>query len=180
MMLQRLTVVLLLALLGACASGPGMQAPVSTSSPSASRGTVLPRPTPPEEQAPAATSSPAYIPQPVRIEPPQPPVSRPPVPDYTPLPAPERQPDPATPASALLSSVDEAMAAGDLERAAAISERALRISPRDPWLWFRLASIRYQQRQYSEAEGFARRALSFAGSDRELATQINQLLGQIP
>jgi tetratricopeptide (TPR) repeat protein len=79
----------------------------------------------------------------------------------------------------LLASVDQAMAAGDLERAAALSERALRISPRDAYLWYRLANIRYAQRQYSDAEGFARRALSFAGSNRELTQQINQLLAQV-
>jgi tetratricopeptide (TPR) repeat protein len=71
------------------------------------------------------------------------------------------------------------MAEGDLERAAALSERALRISPRDAYLWYRLANIRYVQRQYSEAEGFARRALSFAGNDSALTQQINQLLSQL-
>jgi len=171
MMFQRLTVVLLLALLSACATGTVSRAPVSTSTPVAVRGGV----TEPIAQ-PQAVPQPVYIPEAVRSEP----APRPSVPDSVPLPAPERAPAPATPASTLLSSVDEAMLAGDLERAAAISERALRITPRDPWLWFRLASIRYQQRQYSDAEGFARRALSFAGNDRELSAQINQLLRQMP
>jgi outer membrane biosynthesis protein TonB len=171
-MLHRLTLVLLLGSLGACASGAGVRAPVSTSAP------AVVRESPEPSAAPVATPVPVEIPEPVRVQPQ--PVPRPSVPEPAPLPAPERAPEPATPASALLSSVDEAMAAGDLERAAAISERALRISPRDPWLWFRLASIRYQQRQYSDAEGFARRALSFAGNDRALTAQINQLLSQLP
>ena len=173
MMFQRITVVLLLTLLSACATGTVSRAPVSTSTPVAVRGGV----TAPVAQ-PEAEPQPVYIPEPVRVEPT--PAPRPSVPDIAPLPAPDRAPEPATPSSALLSSVDEAMLAGDLERAAAISERALRITPRDPWLWFRLASIRYQQRQYSDAEGFARRALSFAGNDRELSAQINQLLSQMP
>lgn len=171
-MLHRMTPVLLLSLLSACATGNVVRAPVSTSAPAVVNESSQPAP------EPVATPSAVTIPAPVRVEPQ--PAPRPPVPEPTPLPAPERSPDPATPASALLASVDEAMAAGDLERAAAISERALRISPRDPWLWFRLASIRYQQRQYSEAEGFARRALSFAGNDRSLTAQINQLLSQLP
>ena len=173
MMFQRLTVVLMLTLLSACATGTVTQAPVSTSTPVAIRGGVV-DPVP----APETMPEPAYIPEPLRNEPS--PTPRPSVPDIAPLPSPERAPDPATPASTLLSSVDDAMLAGDLERAAAISERALRITPRDPWLWFRLASIRYQQRHYSDAEGFARRALSFAGNDRELTAQINQLLRQMP
>ncbi|MDP2141498.1 MAG: tetratricopeptide repeat protein [Gammaproteobacteria bacterium] len=97
---------------------------------------------------------------------------RPIVPVYT-------QPQQAgTPASALLASVDAAIAEGELERAAALAERALRISPRDAYLWYRLADIRYQQERYSDAAGFAQRALSFAGSDRELTREINGLLAR--
>jgi len=84
-----------------------------------------------------------------------------------------------SPASALLASVDTAMAEGELERAAALAERALRISPRDGYLWYKLASIRYQQARYSDAVGFAQRALSFAGTDRILSDASNTLLGMI-
>ena len=83
-----------------------------------------------------------------------------------------------TPASALMASVDAAIAGGELERAAALAERALRISPRDAYLWYRLADIRYQQERYSDAAGFAQRALSYAGSDRELTREINGLLAR--
>jgi tetratricopeptide (TPR) repeat protein len=162
-MILRLPVLLSLAILGACASS-GPQAPVTTSSPAVVR-----------ETAPAATSAPIITsPEPIRVEP----APRPSTPE--PEPAPQQRPsEPATPSSTLLASVDQAIAAGDLERAAALSERALRISPRDAYLWYRLANIRYVQRQYSEAEGFARRALSFAGNDRDLTQQINQLLTQV-
>lgn len=80
------------------------------------------------------------------------------------------------PAMALLASAESAIAAGDLERAAALCERALRITPRDGYLWYRLAAIHYQQQKYDEATGFARRALSFAGSDQALTQDINVLL----
>lgn len=162
-MMLRIPALLSLSILAACASS-GPQAPVSTSSPAITT-----------ETAPVARSAPIITaPEPIRVEP----APRPSTPE--PEPAPQQRPaEPATPASTLLASVDQAMAAGDLERAAALSERALRISPRDAYLWYRLANIRYVQRQYSEAEGFARRALSFAGNDRELTQQINQLLAQV-
>ena len=80
-------------------------------------------------------------------------------------------PEPASPVSSLLASADAAIAAGEFEQAAAICERALRISPRDGHVWYRLASIRYQQQRYSEAQGLAQRALSFAGTDRTLVRE---------
>ncbi|MDP2128772.1 MAG: tetratricopeptide repeat protein, partial [Pseudohongiella sp.] len=145
-MMLRVSVLLSLSALSACVTY-SPQAPVSTSTPAVVT-----------ESAPVATSAPVITsPEPIRVEP----TPRPTTP--APEAIPPRRTEPATPASTLLASVDEAMAAGDLERAAALSERALRISPRDAYLWYRLANIRYVQRQYSEAEGFARRALSFAG-----------------
>ena len=86
---------------------------------------------------------------------------------------------PATASSTLLAGVDAAIAEGDLERAAALCERALRINPRDGLLWYRLASVRAQQGRVSEAEGFARRALSFSSGDATLTQQINTLLGSL-
>lgn len=100
-----------------------------------------------------------------------------------PLPAPDEPASPppappATPSSTLLASVQAAITAGDLERGAALSERALRISPRDAQLWYQLAIIRYRQNRMDEAAGTARRALSFVGNDQILRRQINLLLQQ--
>ena len=105
-----------------------------------------------------------------------------------PAPAPNPQTPPALPlllprdssgpAASLLASVDQAMAAGELERASALCERALRISPRDGYLWYRLANIHYQQQDYAEATGFARRALSYAGSNQDLVKASNTLIEQ--
>jgi tetratricopeptide (TPR) repeat protein len=94
-------------------------------------------------------------------------------------PAPSAPSAPATASSTLLAGVDSAIAEGDLERAAALCERALRINPRDAMFWYRLASIRAQQGRPNEAEGFARRALSFAGNDASLSQQINALLREL-
>jgi hypothetical protein len=106
----------------------------------------------------------------------QPPVLMPSAPEDSVGPEDVRPASPATPSSTLLAAVDAAVAVGDLERAAALCERALRISPRDGYLWLRLATIRAQQGRRSEAAGFARRALSFATTDVDLENQINGLL----
>ena len=148
--------------LSACAnySARSVPAPVETrEAPSASSSTL-----------PSVPSSPSSVP-PVET----PPDARRETPSLPPVAEPET---PATPVSTLLAAVDAAIASGQLEQAAALSERALRISPRDGQLWYRLASIRYQQQRYADAVGFAQRALSFAGSDRALTQDSNQLLAR--
>lgn len=94
-------------------------------------------------------------------------------------PAPSEPAAPASAASTLLAGVDAAIAGGDLERAAALCERALRINPRDAVFWYRLAAVRAQQGRTSEAEGFARRALSYSAGDAALSRQINTLLDDL-
>src|SRR5690554_526505 len=168
-MIQRLILLFAFSTLAACASNT-MPAPVETSDPAAVRGAPGRDPGPaepapaPRTEAPIATPSPvpAPAPGPTQIPTPMPPAAT-----------------AATPAASLLTSVDSAIAAGDLEGAAATAERALRISPRDAYLWYRLAAIRYQQQRYTDADGFARRAQSFAGQNRELSRDINTLLSAI-
>lgn len=135
---------------------------------------------PPEQPAPVesrdSSTSPAIVlPPPSSTSLPPSPETAPPVVPSEEVPPPPR---PATPASTLLASVDQAMAAGQLEQAAALCERALRISPRDGTLWYRLATIRYQQNRFSDAAGLARRAMSFAGPDAKLAQDSQRLLQQ--
>jgi len=132
---------------------------------------------PPVEPAPPVmaepTPEPAPQPVPVVVNP------APQLPPPVATPTPEPVAPAATPTSTLLASVQSAVAAGDLDRGAALSERALRISPRDANLWYQLALIRYRQQRFSEAGDTARRALSMAGSDAVLQRQINTLLQQI-
>lgn len=169
-MIQRLILIFAFSLLAACASNT-VPAPVQTSEAAAVRGGSASRAPQPAESAPAPrTEAPVYVPSPT----PGPGTSPAPIP--APLPPASTA---ATPAASLLASVDSAIAAGDLEGAAATAERALRISPRDGYLWYRLAAIRYQQQRYADADGFARRALSFAGQDRALTRDINTLLSAI-
>jgi tetratricopeptide (TPR) repeat protein len=58
--------------------------------------------------------------------------------------------------------------AGRREAAGASLERALRIEPRNPWLWHELAKLRLTQGQYEQAISMARKSNSFAGQDRRL------------
>ena len=90
-------------------------------------------------------------------------------------------PPPQTPAAtaALLAQIDTAMASGEIDRAGALAERALRITPRDAQTWYTLANIQFQQHRYADAEGSAQRALSFAGGNTALVRRINVLLGTI-
>jgi tetratricopeptide (TPR) repeat protein len=89
------------------------------------------------------------------------------------------KPLPVTPVSTLLASVQAAVAAGELDRGAALGERALRISPRDAQLWYQLALIRTRQHRIDDAAGAAKRALSLAGRDAALQQQINALLQEL-
>ncbi len=158
-MMLRLLLLVSVAVLSACTS---LQPPLSTPAPVEGR-VILPTP---EPQLP-----PPSLPLPPAPE------TVPPVLPVEPEPAPP-PPRAATPSSTLLASVDTAMAAGQLEQAAALCERALRISPRDGHLWYRLATIRYQQERFSDAAGLARRAMSFAGPDAKLAEDSQRLLQQ--
>jgi len=58
--------------------------------------------------------------------------------------------------------------AGQREAAGASLERALRIEPRNAWLWHELAQLRLTQGQYAQAISVARKSISFAGRERRL------------
>ena len=176
----RLLCVLSFSLLSACAGldgGRGIPAPVEDRTGQAVQGQPASPPAPagvPARTHPARSVVPGIDDLPPREPAPVTPGTA------SPLPVPAPQPAvPSTPSSALLTDVDQAIAAGDLERAAAVAERALRIAPRDPQLWYRLASIRARQERNEEAEGFARRALSFATTDAALTSEITRFLGTL-
>lgn len=52
--------------------------------------------------------------------------------------------------------------------ASAQLERALRIEPRNPWLWYELAQVRLRQGDYVQAEGLAARSNGYARDQRRL------------
>jgi len=176
----RLLCILCFSLLSACAGlddSRGIPAPVEDRS--GQSGQVMPAATPPPASAPARTNParsvvPGIDDLPPRSVTPGAPSPLPaPIPD---TPAPAVPSMPSTPSAALLLEVDAALANGDLERAAAVAERAVRIAPRDAQLWYRLASVRAQQGRTDEAVGIARRALSFAAPDSPVARDITVFL----
>lgn len=103
--------------------------------------------------APVVTSTPAPTPTPT--EPSAPPVARPATKESTAV-------------ASLMDSARADSAAGRLSNAAATLERALRIEPRNPRLWSELARVRFQQRDYAQAESTALRSESWAGKDNLL------------
>ena len=72
---------------------------------------------------------------------------------------------------ALLESAREAEKVRQYARAAAVLERALKVEPRNPWLWHRLAAIRYRQGRHPEAEALSRRSMSLSPGDRKLESR---------
>jgi len=63
---------------------------------------------------------------------------------------------------ALLQQAEQQANAGDLESAAASLERAIRIDPRNPVIWFHLATVRLSQGEPSQAEQLATKSNSLA------------------
>ena len=67
--------------------------------------------------------------------------------------------------------------AGNREAAGSSLERALRIEPRNAWLWLELAQLRLAQGQYAQAITLARKSISFAGHDHRLLALDWQVIG---
>lgn len=112
---------------------------------------VRPEPFP----APAQPTIPS--PQP---SPPSAPIAEPPPAEIS------RQGNPAV--VALLDSAANYVSSGELEKAAASLERALRIEPKNASIWHDLGQIRLHQRQYEQAESLASKSNSLAGNNNTL------------
>ncbi|MGH8613397.1 MAG: tetratricopeptide repeat protein [Gammaproteobacteria bacterium] len=80
----------------------------------------------------------------------------------------EPAPPPNAAVVALLGTADQQGRAGNLDNAAAVIERALRLEPQNPLLWHRLATVRLQQRQFAQAASLAAKSNTLAGSNRQL------------
>jgi Flp pilus assembly protein TadD len=72
------------------------------------------------------------------------------------------------PVQALMKQAEAQQAAGDLAGAGTVLERALRIEPRNPYLWNRLARVRLEQGQYPQAGILAAKSSTLAGDLPEL------------
>ncbi|HEY5994910.1 MAG TPA: tetratricopeptide repeat protein [Gallionellaceae bacterium] len=82
---------------------------------------------------------------------------------------------------AVVSLLEQAQAesgAGKHEAAGASLERALRIEPRNPWLWNELAQVRLAEGQYAQAITLARKSNSFSGGKRRVQAENWQVIGK--
>lgn len=79
---------------------------------------------------------------------------------------------------ALLDRAELDSKAGKREAAGAALERALRIEPRNPWLWLELAQVRLAEGQYAQAITLAQKSNSFAGRQLRVQSENWQVIGQ--
>lgn len=120
----------------------------------------------PQEQATAGSAPPSAVPSAVAQ----------PSDTATPLPAEAGSETvvPAPPVSsnravvALLERARQEAGSGRRESAGASLERALRIEPRNAWLWHELARLRLTQGQYAQAVSLSRKSNSLAVRERTL------------
>jgi len=80
---------------------------------------------------------------------------------------------------ALLDQASKQENMGRPERAAAALERALRIEPKNPRLWHRLAVIRFEQGQYVQAESLAAKSSALAAGDWHLKQKNSEIIQQV-
>lgn len=88
------------------------------------------------------------------------------------------EPVPSHSNNAVVALTDEAgrqQNAGDFTGAGATLERALRIEPRNPYLWNRLAQVKLEQKKFSQADNMAAKSNALAGNNTQLK-QRNWLL----
>ena len=78
----------------------------------------------------------------------------------------------------LLGIAQQQESKGNLQGAAVILERAIRIAPRNPETYLRLAELNYRQGKYGQAQSFAEKSLSLNANQR-LTEQAEQLLEKI-
>ena len=81
-------------------------------------------------------------------------------------------------ATSLLAQADSHVQAGEWEQAAALLERALRIEPRNAWLWHHLATVRFRQGRYAQAVSLANKSSSLAPGDVVLRAKNRRLIEQ--
>lgn len=135
------------------------------------------KPQAPAESVPASTSGPRELP-PVALVTPEPireAKAKPaPVPQASVSAEPSQDKPPAV--AALLADANRQLRAGNNDAAAAALERALRVQPRDAYLWHRLAYVRLEQGRGSDAESLALKSNSLAGDKLELVETNNRLI----
>jgi cytochrome c-type biogenesis protein CcmH/NrfG len=91
---------------------------------------------------------------------------------------PGEAPSQSRPVGELLAKAELEHSAGQLSQAEATLERAIRIAPKDPVLWQRLAEIRLDQGDAQQAETLARKSNSLVTLDTNLMHRNWQIIAQ--
>lgn len=138
---------------------------------SVKRPVALPEPAPVE-------GKPAPPPVPVPVPAPVPPPEPPPEPVPEPKAGLETVPVPqeGKAAAVLLASARQNRESGQLVQAEMMLERALRVEPRNARLWFEMARVKFDQREFRQAVQFCIKSKSLAGRDYELIEQNRVLI----
>jgi predicted Zn-dependent protease len=85
----------------------------------------------------------------------------------------------STPVESLLTESRKLQGEGNLGGAVASIERALRIEPRNAYLWNRLAHLRMEQGQGKRAAELAAKSTSLAGADARLKIENYRMIAKI-
>ncbi len=165
--LRLLLTLLALAGLTACSMSPVYAPPVeSRTEPPAEKQPEASAETDEPEPAPEAAQASGIGDEPEAVED-----------DTTPPPATPFRSKPAV--IALMGSARAAQRSGDLQSAQNDLQRAQRIAPRDPNIYFELADTHYQMQDYPLAEQVALKGVSLAGQDRGLLRTFWLLISEI-
>ncbi len=165
--LRLLLTLLALAGLTACSMSPVYAPPVeSRTEPPAEKQSEASAETDEPEPAPEAAQASGIGDEPEAVED-----------DTTPPPATPFRSKPAV--IALMGSARAAQRSGDLQSAQNDLQRAQRIAPRDPNIYFELADTHYQMQDYPLAEQVALKGVSLAGQDRGLLRKFWLLISEI-
>ena len=80
------------------------------------------------------------------------------------------------PAQVLLQQAQVLKQQGQLDRAIALTERAVRIEPRNAYAWYELARLQLAAGHQAKAEQFAHRSNQLAGNDPQLREANRRLI----
>jgi tetratricopeptide (TPR) repeat protein len=78
----------------------------------------------------------------------------------------------------LLSQADQNISVGQYQAAGVSLERAIRIEPRNPVLWQKLAQVRLKEGEYRQAENLAAKSSALAPDNRQLRAENWRITGQ--
>lgn len=158
------------AMIAGCSIAPS-QPPRAPVEDRASQAETQPQPRPTPEEAPSQAAVATPLPDTHR--------STSPSPSRAPSPAPQVQTQQSPAVVALLSDAEQSRDAGDYRAAQGSLQRAQRIAPRDPEVYYSLAETHMQLEDFGLAEQVALKGVSVAQGNTSQLRRLWQLLAKI-